>query len=467
MQIYDFGQVENVPFFSMEFVDGGNLKDRVADGPLDIEDAIRLTEIIERAIHLVHLEGFAHRDLKPANILLTVDGQPKVTDFGLVKRFDDKSGPTTESGHTMPGEIIGTIGYMAPEQLDHLHAKIGPRTDVYALGTLLYEMLTGEPPFASNPALTLRQVLQDDVPLPTRVRPSVPRDVEAICLKCLEKDVVDRYSSAEALADDLRRFSEHRPILARRIGTPRRTLKWVKRRPQVAAFMLIIAAILVARPIMFTISERRDGAGRLAQAVRVAPLAREILQRNCYACHGGDPEDVREQLDVLDYDLLIGSDRRIVVPGKPEDSRLIQRIADGSMPPEDMETKLPRLTRKELDFLNEWIQGGAPEFRAENPQNPTPPVVEFSPIAAEAEEILQNRCYECHKYDDAKGGIKILHHRLLIHVRKVVVPGNPDESELFQLIVSKHEKVVLNAAETAIIRLWIDNGAPPFPKSEN
>ena len=154
VQIYDFGQVDNVPFFSMEYVEGGNLKDRLADGPFDIEDAIRFTEIIARAVHLVHLEGFAHRDLKPANILLTVDGQPKVTDFGLAKRLDN------ESGHTSPGEILGTIGYMAPEQLDHSHANIGPRTDIYALGTLLYEMLTGEPPFAANPALTLRQVLR-------------------------------------------------------------------------------------------------------------------------------------------------------------------------------------------------------------------------------------------------------------------------------------------------------------------
>ena len=145
------------------------------------------------------------------------------------------------------------------------------------------------------------------------------------------------------------------------------------------------------------------------------------------------------------------------------------------MPPEDMETKLPRLTRKELDFLNEWIQGGAPEFRAENPLNPTPPVVEFSPIAAEEEEILQNRCYECHKYDDAKGGIKILHHRLLLHVRKVVVPGDPDESELYQLVVSKDEEAVmpplprepLSAAEIDIIRRWIVDGALPFPKSED
>ena len=118
--------------------------------------------------------------------------------------------------------------------------------------------------------------------------------------------------------------------------------------------------------------------------------------------------------------------------------------------------------------MNEWILGGAPEFSAEDPENPTSPVVEFSTIAAKAEKVFQDRCYTCHKHDDAKGGIKILHHRLLLHVRKVVVPGNPEESELFQLIVSNppHTSERLSEVEIDRIRRWIDNGAPPFPKSE-
>ena len=145
------------------------------------------------------------------------------------------------------------------------------------------------------------------------------------------------------------------------------------------------------------------------------------------------------------------------------------------MPPEDSEKTLPRLTERELVILKEWILGGAPGFPAEDPKNPTPPVVEFSPIAAQAENLFQIRCYKCHKHSVAKGGIKILHHRLLLHVRKVVVPGNPDESELFQLIVSKDEEAVmpppprepLSAAEVDIIRRWIVDGAAPFPKSED
>ena len=242
----------------------------------------------------------------------------------------------------------------------------------------------------------------------------------------------------------------------------------MKRRPQVAALMLIIVASVPALPIMTMMGEQRAQARRYAQAVRVTPQAREILHRNCYACHGGNKEDVREELDVLDHDLLIGSDRRIVVPGKPNDSRLIQRIADGSMPPEELETTHPRLAEKELNVLNEWILGGAPGFPSEDPENPTPPVVAISTIAAEVEEVFQHRCHACHKYDNAKGGIKILHHRLLLQVRKVIVPGNLDQSELFQLIVRKprHAGKRLSAAEIGKIQRWIANGAPPFPKSD-
>ncbi len=463
VQIHDVGEADGVPFFSMELVEGGNLKDRLADGPLDINEAIRITETIARAIHRVHLEGFAHRDLKPANILLTADGQPKVTDFGLAKRLDD------DAGHTKTGEILGTIGYMAPEQLDHSHAKIGPRTDVYALGVLLYEMLTGKQAFASNPATALQQVLKGDPPSPARVRPGVPRDLEAICMKCFEKNVADRYESAEALADDLRRYSEGRPISARRIGAARRALKWMQRHPQVAAIVLVIVGIAAAWPVLSVIAERRTITERRAEAIRVAPLAREILDRNCYSCHGADPENVRRDLDVLNHALLLGRDRRIVVPGLPGDSRLLQRIADGSMPPAEEETRLPRLSEEELEILTVWILGGAPEFPAEDPANPTPPVVEFSQVALEAEAVLQDRCYSCHRHDRAEGGIRILHHRLLVHVRKVVVPGNAELSELFQFFVSDppHGLETPTVEETGKIRRWIDIGSPPFPESED
>ena len=469
VQIHDFGQVDGVPFFSMEYVEGGNLKARLTQESFTPDQAAHCMEAIARAIHRVHKEGFAHRDLKPANILLTREGHPKVTDFGLVKRLDE------EPGITQTGEVLGTIGYMAPEQLDPARADIGPHTDVYAMGALLYEMLTGEPAFASNAAVALQQVLQGDITLPTRLRPSVPRDLEAISLQCLESDVAQRYDSAENLADDLRRFLEKKPVHARRVSPTRRVGSWLRRRPRLVVFLALTALVLSIRPINVSIEARRARAERQAQALRVAPQAREILERNCYSCHGAEPEDVREELDVLDHNLLIHSDRRIVVPGKPEDSRLLQRIADGSMPPEDMERELPRLTEQELVILNEWILGGAPSFPTEDPLHPTPPVVEHSPLAARAKQILDEHCYECHKYDVAEGGIKILHHRLLLHVRKVVVPGDADASELFQLLTSADEDSVmpppdresLTRTEIMEIRRWIEAGAPAFPKTEN
>ena len=178
---------------------------------------------------------------------------------------------------------------------------------------------------------------------------------------------------------------------------------------------------------------------------------------------------MQRDLNVLNHSVLLDSDRRIVVPGQPGDSRLVQRIADGSMPPVDEETRLPRLAKEELDILDRWIIGGAPPFPADDPENPTPPVVEVSQVALEAEEVLQNRCYTCHRHDQADGGIRILHHRLLVHVRKVVVPGNADESELFQLFASEppHGPKSPSAEEIQKVRRWIDDGAPPFPKTEH
>ena len=467
VQIYDFGRDDDTPFFVMEFVEGGNLQNRLADGPLEIGRAVHLTEVIARAIQTVHCAGFAHRDLKPANILLTEDGQPKVSDFGISKRLDD----TLE--RTRTGEVLGTVGYMAPEQLGHSNDGIGPQTDVYALGTLLYEMLTGRRAFSSRPAVALQQVLQNELVPPTRLRANLPRDVEAICLKCLEQNIDDRYVTAEALADDLRRFTEHRPIVARRSSLRRRFAKCLRRRPQIGLLLLVLILAATAWPMISIVGQRREHNERRAQAIRVAPQVREILERNCYSCHGADSRDIRKELNVLDHGLLLDSDRRIVVPGAPQDSRLMQRIIDGSMPPEELETNLPRLTDRELQIMETWIVGGAPAFTNENAQEPSRSVVPYSRLAAEAKEVFQDHCYECHRYDVAKGGIKILHHRLLVDVRQVVVPGQPEDSELFLLITSQDDENVmppsprkrLNRAEVEIIRRWILDGARPFPRS--
>ncbi|MCH7728091.1 MAG: protein kinase, partial [Planctomycetes bacterium] len=432
VQIFDIGETQGFPYFSMEFVEGGSLKQRLERSPMSVDDSVQLVATVARTIHIAHERGIVHRDLKPANILLTVDGVPKITDFGLAKRLDE------DSGHTGTGEILGTLNYMAPEQVDQSIGEVGAATDVYALGAILYELLTEQPPFRGPPVSVLQQHLKNEPNLPSKTKAGLPRDLDAICLKCLAKPPSRRYETGEELADDLQRFLDHRPIKARRIGATHRTLKWIKRHPQAVLLFLLAVGLLAFIPGIQAFREyqaQEQAREELrTRAVALAPQAREILKRNCFACHGETPDSIEKKLDVLNHRLLLDSKRKIVIPFRPDDSRLIQRIADGSMPPAEFEEFLPRLSDKEVSILTQWIEGGAPAFAASDPDPATPPVVQYSEIANQAKEVFVAHCYECHKFDVGKGGIKILHHRLLVNQRKVVVPGDPAASELFDLI---------------------------------
>jgi serine/threonine-protein kinase len=182
VQIFEIGEVNGRPFFSMEFVSGGSLADLLARQPLPVRRTAELLETLARAVHAAHERGIVHRDLKPANVMLTADGVPKIADFGLAKRLDD------DSDHTHTGEILGTPSYMAPEQAEGKKDQIGAATDVYALGAILYELLAGAPPFQGiSPLDSLRLVVTQEPAPPSTSVPSLPRDLEAICLKCLEK----------------------------------------------------------------------------------------------------------------------------------------------------------------------------------------------------------------------------------------------------------------------------------------
>jgi tetratricopeptide (TPR) repeat protein len=260
VQIYEIGEQEGWPYFSLEFCAGGSLEKILNGTPLRPAEAATLVETLARAMHAAHQHGIVHRDLKPANILLSFsrepaasaqtalaagsrlnDVTPKITDFGLAKKLDDTS------GQTQSGAIVGTPSYMAPEQASGHIKEIGPAADIYALGAILYECLTGRPPFkAATPVDTVLQVIGNEPAAPRQVQPDVPRDLETICLKCLQKDAVRRYGSALALADDLQRFREGRPILARPVGVVERAWRWCRRNLAVAMLLLAVAVTLVA-----------------------------------------------------------------------------------------------------------------------------------------------------------------------------------------------------------------------------
>ncbi|HXG10786.1 MAG TPA: serine/threonine-protein kinase [Gemmataceae bacterium] len=210
VQIYEIGEQGGRPFLALEFVRGGSLARRLDGTPLPACQAARLVQTLARAVHHAHQQGIVHRDLKPANVLLTADGTPKIADFGLAKRLD------ADRGQTQTGAVLGSPSYMAPEQAEGRIKEIGPAVDIYALGAILYELLTGRPPFQGATLLeTLEQVRGHDPVPPRDLQPSVPRDLETVCLKCLEKTPGRRYASALELADDLQRFLDGDPIRAR------------------------------------------------------------------------------------------------------------------------------------------------------------------------------------------------------------------------------------------------------------
>lgn len=249
VQIYEIGEEDGRPFFCLEYIDGGSLAQKLDGTPQNPRSTAHLVEQLARAMHHAHERGVVHRDLKPGNILLakpapgaTADsyGVPKITDFGLAKRLD------VDQGQTNTGAILGTPSYMAPEQASGNTKSVGPGADIFALGAILYDMLTGRPPFKGSTLADTLQMVQDADPVAVvRLQPKTPRDLETICLKCLQKEPEKRYSSAQALADDLRRFLNGEPVQARPTPIWERGWKWAKRRPALAALYGVSAAAVL------------------------------------------------------------------------------------------------------------------------------------------------------------------------------------------------------------------------------
>jgi hypothetical protein len=255
VQIYEVGEQNGLPFFSFELVEGGSLADKLDGTPWPARQAAQLIATLAQAVHAAHELRVVHRDLKPANILLTTAGVPKITDFGLAKRLD------VAGSQTKSGAIVGTPSYMAPEQAGNKSKSIGPAADIYSLGAILYELLTGRPPFrAATPLDTVLQLVCEEPVPPRSLHRKVPRDLETVCLKCLEKEPRHRYASAQELGEDLLRFVRGECVLARPLGVTGRLGRWARHRPALAATLAGLL-ILYANHLLFLFTglEAEDG----------------------------------------------------------------------------------------------------------------------------------------------------------------------------------------------------------------
>jgi hypothetical protein len=282
VQVFEFGVTDGCPFLALEFVDGGTLKDKVAGVPQPPRDAARLVETVARAVHHAHEMRVVHRDLKPSNVLLTAGGVPKVTDFGLARFLD------AGLGLTQTQDYVGTPAYSAPEQVLNRTADIGPATDTYALGVSLYELLTGRVPFASGSTPEILRAVAEQEPVTVRrLVPNCPRDLETVCLKCLQKDPRKRYRSADELADDLHRFLADEPIAARPVGRLERLGRWARRHPSMAGLLTAVFGLLTLVAV-----------GAVIAAVRIDD-ARRRADENAAAAQDAAAREAKAKEDAL------------------------------------------------------------------------------------------------------------------------------------------------------------------------
>jgi TolB-like protein/Tfp pilus assembly protein PilF len=287
--IYEVGERDGSCYFSMKFVEGGQLDEVTKRKSMPPQRAAELIAKVARTVHYAHEHGILHRDIKPGNILLDANGEPHLTDFGLARLVE------TESSVTQTLDVLGTPSYMAPEQAAGNNTAVSNATDVYGLGAVLYQLLTGQPPFAGGTTYETIKLLEDTEPRsPRLLNPKIDRDLSTICLKCLEKDPKRRYSSALALAEDLERWLKHEPIAARRIGPFTRGRKWVRRNPSIAVMTAMLVALAV--PLGIIIWKSEFVPPPLTTAIAVLPFENLSGQKDSDAFVDGVQDDLLTKL---------------------------------------------------------------------------------------------------------------------------------------------------------------------------
>jgi len=315
--IYEVGERDGQCYFSMKFVEGGQLDEVVKRAPVSVRQAVELVAKIARTVYYAHEHGILHRDIKPGNVLLDTKGEPHLTDFGLARLIE------SESTVTRTVEVLGTPSYMAPEQAAGNNINLTKATDVYGLGAILYQLLTGHPPFAGGTTYaTIKLLLESEPRLPRLWNPKLDRDLSTICLKCLEKDPQRRYSSALGLAEDLERWLRHEPIQARRIGVIRRGKKWLQRSPTAAGIAVLSLALIAAVGVIVWKSEPF----RHPPTAGIAVLPFENLsndREDAYFAAGVQDEILSNLARIAELKVISRASANLYKSGKPRNSREI------------------------------------------------------------------------------------------------------------------------------------------------